>query len=242
MAVESGGAGSGWVHWTEIDPWAGNPNLHPDQQPETIAESIRAFGFVSPVVVWPARGQLVAGHGRLQAMRLIAETGYTYTDATGTVQTRAPDPDFAPFGAPGPGMIRVVRHDFPSEAAAHAYCLADNEIARRATWDEDAVAALVRSLSSDFGALHAIGFPADELQRMLSELGELDPGPLPAPLPEPEEGGSAPVKTDRVVLVDLVIPMSPDERAECQATLNRIRAERGLDSVRAAALEIFRRS
>lgn len=107
-----------WVHYTEVAPWADNPNVHPQFQPETIAESIRLFGFVSPAVVWASEGRLVAGHGRLQAMRLIIESGYDYIDRDGEFQHRDPDPGFTPLGAPGPGYMAVLFHDFASEAAA----------------------------------------------------------------------------------------------------------------------------
>ena len=50
-----------------------NARLHPDWQIAQIAESIRVFGFVNPVLV-DARGKPLAGHGRVAAAKKL---GYT---------------------------------------------------------------------------------------------------------------------------------------------------------------------
>ena|ERR1022692_4746373 len=49
-------------------PYERNARTHSKQQ---IAESIRAFGFTNPVLVNRSR-MIVAGHGRVQAAKLLA--------------------------------------------------------------------------------------------------------------------------------------------------------------------------
>lgn len=232
-----------WVHYGDINPWDGNPNIHPQFQPELIAESIRTFGFVAPVVIWPAKNRLVAGHGRLQAMRLIVETGYSYLDAAGRPQHRPAEPGFVAHGASEAGAVRVIYHDFPSEAAANAYALADNEIAKRAIWDDEKVAELIRSLEQDesFAALHAIGFPQAELEAMLHELPPEPvgaPPPITAPDPGPSPSGSAEPSNKTATLVDLVIPMSVAERARCHGAINLAKRITGVQTTREAMLAI----
>ena len=53
-----------------LTPNPNNPRVHTDRQIQKIARSIEAFGFVFPVVIRPS-GQVVAGHGRVQAARLL---------------------------------------------------------------------------------------------------------------------------------------------------------------------------
>lgn len=250
----------GWAHYTTVAPWADNPNIHPEFQPEQIAESIRAFGFVAPAVIWPAQNRLVAGHGRLQAMRLLVETGYDFIDAKGEIQHRDPEPDFTPIGAPGPGMMRVVFHDFPSESAANAYALADNEIAKAARWDEDKVKELVKGLKNDdtFDALHAIGFPHEKLSAMVAEntggtgafLGAFlgtdnqNAGAGAGSSTEPSSGAGSSTEPGTAggpaVLVDFVVPMSVPERAEIHGIVNTAKRITGVTSTREAVLAIFK--
>lgn len=40
-----------WVHVDELRPWERNPRKNDPAVPK-VAESIRRFGFVSPIVVW----------------------------------------------------------------------------------------------------------------------------------------------------------------------------------------------
>jgi ParB-like chromosome segregation protein Spo0J len=47
-----------------------NARTHSDAQVAEIAGSIRAFGFSNPIVVGP-EGDIIAGHGRLAAARLL---------------------------------------------------------------------------------------------------------------------------------------------------------------------------
>ena len=53
-----------------IFPDPNNPRIHDHQQVRAIARSIEAFGFNAPILV---RGdnQIVAGHGRLEAAKLL---------------------------------------------------------------------------------------------------------------------------------------------------------------------------
>lgn len=54
----------------ELVPCAKNARLHSDDQVKEIAASIAAFGFVNPVIV-DADGEIVAGHGRVLAAKLL---------------------------------------------------------------------------------------------------------------------------------------------------------------------------
>ena len=52
-------------------PYARNARTHSAEQVAEIAGSIRAFGFVNPILVGED-GDVIAGHGRLAAARLLS--------------------------------------------------------------------------------------------------------------------------------------------------------------------------
>ncbi len=115
-----------WMLWSDLRRWVKNPRKNAASVPR-VAKSIERFGFVAPIVVWTAANRMVAGDTRVQAMG----------------QLMAADPMFCAKGAPAPGMVRVVFHDFDNEAEADLYALADNRLQELATWDDDGVAEIL---------------------------------------------------------------------------------------------------
>lgn len=141
-----------WLPIDRVLPWEKNPRRNDAAVPR-VAESIRRFGFVAPVVIWTSRDRIVAGHTRLRALRLLLEK----------------DPLFVPRGAPGPGMVRVAFHEFVSEAEANAYALADNKLNEIASWDDERLAEVLREIQSapDVAATDT-GFEDKEIAAILS--------------------------------------------------------------------------
>jgi ParB-like chromosome segregation protein Spo0J len=58
-----------------LDP--ANVRLHPERNLEAIRASLQRFGQAEPLVVQRSSQRLIAGHGRVQAMR---ELGWTEAD------------------------------------------------------------------------------------------------------------------------------------------------------------------
>lgn len=237
-----------WVHYSELVPWAGNPNTHPETQPAQIAESIRSFGFVSPAVVWPKEKMLVAGHGRLLAMRLICETGYDYLDADGKMKHRGPDPGFTPEGAPKAGYIRVLFHDFADAAKARLYAVADNELARLAKMDEDTVKGLIRELEAtgSLDGVHAIGFDFERLQSFIEAAPvvvaappKAAPPPPAPPTPDAVAPPAGPGTLPESRIVNWTVPMSPEERARMISVTNAAKRIGGVSTTREALMLII---
>jgi len=54
-----------------LKPYAGNPCTHSARQLRQIADSIRRFGFINPVLIDP-EGGVIAGHGRIEAAKLLS--------------------------------------------------------------------------------------------------------------------------------------------------------------------------
>ena len=101
---------------SELIEYPNNPRAHSPDQIEKIAESIKSFGFVSPLIVDPER-QLVAGHGRLAAAKLL-----------------------------GLDRVPVVSLHHLDDAQKKALRIADNRLAELAGWDQDILAIEFSSL------------------------------------------------------------------------------------------------
>ena len=121
-------------------PYAANARTHPDEQVAQIAGSIAEFGFIVPCLV-DERGVLVAGHGRLLAAQRL-----------------------------GLSQVPVIRLDHLTDAQARAYRIADNQIALNSGWDDELLSAEVARLREDGVDLELLGFPEDELDRLLAGL------------------------------------------------------------------------
>lgn len=93
-----------------------NPRAHSQAQIKALARSIREFGFTAPVLV-DETNRVLAGHGRLEAARLLGLECVPTLTITGL-----------------------------SEAKKLAYAIADNRIAELAGWDRALLAAEVEAI------------------------------------------------------------------------------------------------
>jgi len=129
------------VDITEIVANPRNPNKHPDNQVALLAKIIRHQGWRAPVVVSKRSGFVVAGHGRLEAAKLLQ------------VQT-----------------VPVNFQEFATEADEWAHVIADNRIAELAETDGAMLKDLLIELDSatqDFD-MDLSGFDAGELERVIN--------------------------------------------------------------------------
>src|SRR5689334_5822645 len=99
-----------YVAISTIRESARNARTHSKRQVGKIAESISTFGFVSPLLCDDLY-ELVAGHGRLAAARLL-----------------------------GLETVPVVRLSHLDEAKIRALRIADNKLAEMSGWDRDILA------------------------------------------------------------------------------------------------------
>lgn len=138
----------------KLVPFARNARTHSDAQVAEIAGSIRAFGFTNPILV-SEHGDIIAGHGRMAAARLL-----------------------------GLAEVPVIVLDGLSETERRQLVLADNRIALNAGWDAKMLALELADLS-DLGAdLKVLGFTKKELAQALSAnpgTGQIDEDDVPEP-------------------------------------------------------------
>lgn len=105
-----------WVDVDELMPWVKNPRKN-DDAAKQVAKSIKRFGFGAPLLARKANGEVIAGHTRLKAAKMLGLK---------TVPVRYLDLD-------------------PAEA--HLLALADNKLGEKAAWDSSMVAEILSEYS-----------------------------------------------------------------------------------------------
>ena len=142
-----------------LGPDPKNARLHSDKQVQQIARSIETFGFNVPVLV-DANSQVIAGHGRLSACRLL-----------------------------GISQVPVIRLEHLSEHQKRAFMIADNQLTETSEWDTQLLGEQLKILSEaelEF-SLEVTGFEVGEIDLMIENLNPATEGaddPADA-LPEP---------------------------------------------------------
>jgi len=119
---------------------------HAKKQVRQIAESIRTFGFVAPILV-DRDGNVIAGHGRLAACRTLGIT-----------------------------EVPTLCLDHLTPTQARAFMIADNRLAEIAIWDDRLLAEQPKELALiglDFN-IEVIGFEIDLRIASLDDLPEPD--------------------------------------------------------------------
>ena len=141
---------------TDLIPYSNNARSHSKKQLRKLANSIRTFGFLIPIVVDP-HGEIIAGHGRLEAAKLL-----------------------------GLETVPTIRIDHLTEEMKRAFRMADNQIATLAGWDEKLLAIELQELSEldlDFD-LEASGFETPEIDLLIEGLDEDEEADASDDLPE----------------------------------------------------------
>ena len=134
-----------------LRPYARNARTHSRKQIQQIAASITRFGFTNPVLV-ADDGQIIAGHGRVEAAR---QLGWT--------------------------SVPTLALSHLSEAERRAYVLADNKLALNAGWDKETLAIELQGLVDLDFDVELTGFSLAEIDLVLDEATDADPATPDAP-------------------------------------------------------------
>lgn len=128
--------------WESIDalsPWKDNPRKNKGAISH-VAESIKRFGFASPIIARSADKTIIAGHTRYEAAKKL-----------------------------GLEKIPVRYLDL-DPADSRLLALADNKIGEIAEWDEDKLEKVMQDLLDEGISLDDIGWSDDELGKIVDEL------------------------------------------------------------------------
>jgi len=113
--------------------WAGNPKSH---DIKAIQASLERFGFVSPVVLDDESGKIIAGHGRVSALR--------------GMKAKKQDPPARVVVAGKDWLVPcLVGVAFADAKEAEAYLLADNRLVELGGWDADLTKTMLLGLTPE---------------------------------------------------------------------------------------------
>jgi len=139
-----------------LSPHKRNARRHPRKQLRQLAGSIKAFGFLSPVLVNADR-VILAGHARVEAAKLAGLT-----------------------------EIPTVRVETLTPQEERAFILADNKLAANAGWDEERLAEELQALLDFDVDLDVTGFSLPEVDSLIDGLRVEEPdNPADDSLPDP---------------------------------------------------------
>lgn len=124
----------------KLTPDPQNAKLHGAAQIQKIADSIQRFGFCAPILVDKA-GKIVAGHGRLEAAKLL----------------EMPE-------------VPVIPLEHLTETERRALLLADNRLGELGGWDEERLVEELAALSSEGFDTGDLGWSDEEFEEMAEAL------------------------------------------------------------------------
>jgi len=125
-----------WVHLDQLVEWDQNPRFN-DQAIDQIADSIKKFGFSSPIIARKADNKIIAGHTRFKAAQSLGM-------------------QFVP-----------VRFMDLSETEAKALALADNRLGEIASWDDGLLGDVLSELKKEGVDMDILGFSQQEVDQLL---------------------------------------------------------------------------
>lgn len=142
----------------QLKPYENNARTHSKEQVQQLVASMQEFGFTNPVLV-DEEGRVIAGHGRLEAARILQM-----------------------------GEVPTITVSGLTDEQRRALVLADNKLALNAGWDIDLLRAELGDLQSAGFDISVIGFDTEELRNLfepLAEEGLTDPDDVPDVPDEP---------------------------------------------------------
>ena len=122
---------------SDLKPYPRNARTHSRKQVKQIAAAIGEFGFTNPVLI-DESDQIIAGHGRVQAAKLM-----------------------------GLAEVPTVQIAYLSATQKRAYILADNRLAEKAGWDKEILAVELQGLLADGFEVVLTGFEAPDIDVIL---------------------------------------------------------------------------
>lgn len=143
-----------YVPLSEIVGADNNPKDHDIGQ---IYQSIKRFGFTSPVMMNENTGKLLAGHGRLETLQTMKSAGEKAPD-------RIKEED-------GEWLVPVLKGiSFEDEMEAQAYLIADNQLTNLGGWNTANLVDNLQELVTSGFSLDGIGFDLDDLETLVLDL------------------------------------------------------------------------
>src|ERR1700737_4070835 len=127
---------------SDLKPYPRNARTHSRKQVKQIAAAIGECGFTNPVLI-DEGDQIIAGHGRVEAAKLLGLAG-----------------------------VPTVQIAHLSATQKRAYIVADNRLAEKAGWDQEILAVDLQGLQADGFEVFVTGFDIPEIDVVLDRATE----------------------------------------------------------------------
>jgi len=199
----------------DLARWPRNPKSHDIPQ---LKASLRRWGFVLPLVEDAKSEQLVAGHGRLEALLEMQ-------------REEEPAPARIKVSPDGGWSVPVISGvSFKSEREAEGYLLADNRLVEAGGWDTDKLLEILKDFQLQ-GDVEGIGWSMKELDKLMAEATQDElRGPTPEEKLDVFEAG---------VIKQLIMFFRSDEFEKVIERLQVVMNETGLDNHTAVLLHLL---
>lgn len=133
------------VPLTKLREDPGNARRHDERNLASIRASLEEFGQDVPLLVQQGTGRVIAGNGRLRAMR---DLGWKTAS------------------------VIIVPY---TDAKATARAIIDNRTSELASWDDDVLSKTLQALQADGIHLESLGFEQRDLDKILTRISTADP-------------------------------------------------------------------
>ena len=144
-----------YVDIDQVKTFDKNPRTHTRDQVQQIADSMRQFGWVNPILV-DENYEIIAGHGRLMAGQLL---GYA--------------------------KVPVAKLCHLSKKEKLGLLVADNRITENAGWDDEKLQEVLQQLHDENFDLSVLGFTNKELEKFRAEFdSEIEAAQIEDDVPE----------------------------------------------------------
>ena len=127
-------------------------------------QSMKRFGFTEPIMMNEHTGKLLAGHGRLQALKMIKDNGETAPKRI-DVQKDTGDDTIEYWYVP---VITGISIENVGEA--QAYLLADNRITELGGWKPMDLMESLSDIIEETGTLDGTGYDLEDVETILGDM------------------------------------------------------------------------
>ena len=119
--------------------------------------NIQRHGFVEIPVIDERSGKLVAGHGRIETLKMLKKDGIEVKNIK--------------IDENGEWLVPIQRGiSFSSESEAQAYLISSNRLVELGGWKEDELLDLLEQVATDTNDLSGVGFNLDDMQGILDNM------------------------------------------------------------------------
>ena len=127
-------------------------------------QSMQRFGFTNPIIINESTGKLLAGHGRLQTLKMMRDNGEKAPDRI-EVELDTGDETIEYWYVPVLYGVSI-----ENLAEAQAYLIADNRLTELGGWKPMDLMENLSEILEETGNLDGTGYDLDDVETILSDI------------------------------------------------------------------------